>query len=450
MAGFAVDGLVSGLDTTALITSLMQAEALPQAALKTKVSTTQTVISAYQSVNARYAALQTSAETLGKAETWTAVGAASSDSSVSVTADATASSGALSFRVTATATGQISVSNAVPLSDPTTFTGYPIQINNAAGVMVGSVTPASGSLTDVVTAINSAAATTGVHAIAVQVAPGSYRLQLSSDKVGSQSAFSVNAGFAASAGIGAPLQAAADATVHIGPAIGGYDVTSNTNTFTGVMPGVTFTVSKKDTDVTISMAKNPNSLADRVQAFVDASNAALTEITRQASFDSTTTSGGPLLSDFAVRQLSSNTISAISQPVVLAGPPAKSVSPVIAGIQTDRNGKITFDRSVFLALQASDPVAAQGAVQGVAERVADVASAATDKTTGTLTQAIQGRNDLVKELGERIADWDDRLTLRQANLQRTFTAMEVAMSKIKSQSSWLGSQLAAMPPTSAS
>jgi flagellar hook-associated protein 2 len=267
---FAVDGLISGLDTTSLINSLMQAEAIPQTALKHKVTATQAVISAYQSVNAKYAALQTSAELLGKDETWTAVAATSSDASVTVSADATATAASLSFRVTSTATGQISVSNAVPLDDPATFTGYPIEVRDAAGVVVGTVSPVSGSLSDVVTAVNQASAITGVKAAAVQVAPGSYRLQLSSTTAGSQSAFSVNPEFATSAGIGAPMQQAQDAVIHVGPATGGYDVTSGSNTFTGVLQGVTFTVSQKDVDVTISTAQDPEALADKVQAFVDA------------------------------------------------------------------------------------------------------------------------------------------------------------------------------------
>jgi flagellar hook-associated protein 2 len=449
MTSFAVDGIVSGLDTTALITALMQAEAMPQAALQTKVTDTNTVISAYQSVNARFAALQTSAEALSKATTWSAVAASSSDPSVGVTADANASVGSLSFRVLSTAAGQISVSKAVPLNVATSFdvASFPIEIRDAAGVTVGSVTPASGSLADVVSAINVAAATTGVKAVAVQVAPGSYRLQLSSATVGSTSAFSVNDSFALSAGIGAPLQDATDAVVHIGPAGAGYDVTSNTNTFTGALPGVTFTVSKKDTDVTLSMANNPNALADQMQAMVDATNAALTEIGKQTGYDATAKKGGVLLTDSGVRELKTATLMGVTQAVALLGPPPTSVSPVSVGIQTDRFGTMTFDRAKFLALQAADPAQAQAVVQGVAGRLAAVAKGATDKTTGTLTLAVQGRNALVTDLSTRITDWDGRLALRKAALQSQFSAMEVALSGMKSQSSWLSSQLNAMPAT---
>ena len=446
MPGFSVDGLISGLDTTSLIASLMQAEAMPQSALIVKVNNTQTVIGAYQAINTRYAAVQASGDLLGKPESWTTVAAKSSDASVSVTADTTATAGSLSFRVTSTAAGQISISNAVPLSDPTTFSGYPIQIRDANGVTVGSVTPASGSLSDVVAAINGASATTGVKAVAVQVAPSVYRLQLSSTTVGAQSAFSVNDEFAASAGIGVSLQAATDAVVHIGPAVGGYDVTSSSNTFSGVMPGVTFTVTKPDVDVTISTARDSGALADKVQAFVDAANAALAEVARQTGYDATAKKGGPLLGDAGVRSLQSNTLSNVSQSVVLAaGPPATSVSPAVAGIETDRNGKLTFDRAAFLSLLASDPAQAKTVTQAVAGRVATVAAGASDKATGTITNAIQGRNDLVKELTDRIAGWDDRLALREATLKRTFSAMEVTLSGLKSQSSWLAGQIASLP-----
>jgi flagellar hook-associated protein 2 len=243
------------------------------------------------------------------------------------------------------------------------------------------------------------------------------------------------------------MQDATDAVVHMGPAGGGYDVTSNTNTFTGALPGVTFTVSKKDTDVTLSMAKNPNALADQMQAMVDATNAALTEIGKQTGYDAATKKGGVLLTDSGVRELRSATLMGVAQAVAMPGPPPTSVSPASVGIQTDRFGKMTFDRATFLALQTTDPAQAQALVQGVASRVAAVAKGATDKTTGTLTLAVQGRNALVKDLSTRITDWDDRLALRKATLQHQFSAMEVALSGLKAQSSWLSGQVAAMPAT---
>ena len=44
---FAIDGLVSGLQTTSMIDSLMKIDAIPQTLLKAKVSASQSLISAF-------------------------------------------------------------------------------------------------------------------------------------------------------------------------------------------------------------------------------------------------------------------------------------------------------------------------------------------------------------------------------------------------------------------
>src|SRR3954468_9014136 len=59
-----VDGLVSGMDTTSIITKLLQAEANPQTLLKQKLSVAQTQASAYRTVNTTFAAVRAAAEGL--------------------------------------------------------------------------------------------------------------------------------------------------------------------------------------------------------------------------------------------------------------------------------------------------------------------------------------------------------------------------------------------------
>src|SRR4051794_788095 len=56
-----VDGLVSGLSTSTIISQLMQIEAQPQAKLKSQVSAESSRISAFQAVNSKLTALQTAA-----------------------------------------------------------------------------------------------------------------------------------------------------------------------------------------------------------------------------------------------------------------------------------------------------------------------------------------------------------------------------------------------------
>ena len=114
VSGLGIDGLVSGLDTTSLINSLMTAEAQPQTDLKTKVTATQTTITALQGLNTQIAALATLATTT-KAPTSLAAFTASS-SATSVTAATTTSATAGSFDLIVGAVAQANQSTSGVLS----------------------------------------------------------------------------------------------------------------------------------------------------------------------------------------------------------------------------------------------------------------------------------------------------------------------------------------------
>src|SRR5689334_6277634 len=113
MAGTAsVSGLVSGLDTSTIISQLMQVEAQTQTNLKTKLSTEQSNVKSLQDLNSAFASLATSAADLAKATAWNPVKVTSSSTLVSATAGTNAVTGPLSFTVGHTA-----------LSHRLTFTG---------------------------------------------------------------------------------------------------------------------------------------------------------------------------------------------------------------------------------------------------------------------------------------------------------------------------------------
>ena len=85
---------------------------------------------------------------------------------------------------------------------------------------------------------------------------------------------------------------------------------------------------------------------------------------------------------------------------------------------------------------------------GLAQRLATVGNDSTNSVTGLITNAIQGRQNEINQLGDAIADWDVRLALRKQTLQKQFTDMEVALGQLKDQSNWLAGQLASLPSAS--
>jgi len=61
---------------------------------------------------------------------------------------------------------------------------------------------------------------------------------------------------------------------------------------------------------------------------------------------------------------------------------------------------------------------------------------------------INRRNAAITGLNEQVASWDVRLDLRKTALERQWSALEVSLSKLQSQSSWLSGQLAGLPSSS--
>jgi flagellar hook-associated protein 2 len=454
-----VSGLVSGLDTSSIITQLMQIEAQPQTDLKTKLTSTQTALSSYQGLNTKFQALLTAAQKVQDSATWGARAATSSDTSVAASATANALSGSLTFTVNqlATSHSMLSVNSTSSLTDTSTFSGNPFTLRANDGTAT-TITPTDGSLQSLVTAVNNANA--GVRAAAVQVSPGQYKLQLSSTTTGDSSTFAVEdlAGSGSSNALGGltVVQQGQNASIHVGSATAGFDVTSASNTFTDVSPGLTFTVSKADVTSTISVSNDATSISNNVSALVQAANDVLSAISTQTAAgtlnsDGTRTGAGALASDTTIKMLSSRVIQAVTDAVGGVG----GKSAAVYGIQSTSSGTLTFDATKFQAAYAADPAGTQAILApttgtGVAQRLATVATNASDPVTGSITSTITSTNSAISQMNDDIARWDVLLAQKQTNLQTQFTAMEVALQKLQSQSSWLSSQLGSLSANSSS
>ncbi len=435
-----VDGLISGLSTSQLISQLMQVEAAPQTKLKRTLSNEQTIITAYQSVNSKMSALKTAAEALNTSTGWQVMKATASSDAITVSAGSSAVTGQLSFNVTNLAQAQVSTAAMPASGDVVGASGITVNIGTG-----GSAVSTNIPLTDITTntpqgvadAIN--AKGLAVRATVVTTGDGTTLLQFASTKTGLANAFTVDGLVGDQPHNVFDPQ---DATISVGdPAQGGYTITSAGNTFNNVVPGVTVTAVKKTTEaVTVAVSADRDKLADKMQALVDATNAALTSISSQSTYVPDTKTGGPLLADSNTRFMAQRLLSAVSNGRSGYG----SFSQL--GVSLNRSGQLTFDRNKFLAALDADPAKVQDVVaNGLATTLAAEGKHATDIVDGSLTLAIQGENAKVKDLNDRIADWDVRLKTRQDALQRQFTNLEVTLGKLKDQSNWLAGQIASLP-----
>lgn len=475
----AVDGLVSGLDTSSIISQLLQVDAAPQTKLKSNVSAAQSKVTAFQSVNTKLAALQTAAANLQSASAWTAAKATTVGDGVTATATPSATPSSLSFRVDNLATGRSVRSGDIPAGADLTAIKAALSLPMDVvrdGKVVGTVDASAGPLEAVVASINKIQGL-GLSAVAINMGNNTYRVQITSSTTGAKNGNfdlvpwqSGQQGPYSNADAASATRSTKFTTTAVAsslslelPAAAGTGaaaqyVTSESNTF-NLMPGVSVTASKvtpQDADpVTVSVATDATAVTAAVKSLVDAANAALSELASQTKAGvvgptGSISGGGVLRGDSLMRSLTSSILTQVT--TALGG----TQSAASFGVQTTRDGQLTFSADTFAKAYAADPVKVQKAFSprsadstvtealsdGLADRLAKVAKAATDPSTGTLTKAITGQNDAISDLTQRIADWDSRLADKKARYQKYYATLEVSLGKLQSQSTWLSGQLA--------
>jgi flagellar hook-associated protein 2 len=301
------------------------------------------------------------------------------------------------------------------------------------------------SLDEMVAKINDAGA--GVRAVKVSAGADTtgeplYRLQVTSTETGKAAAFSLTDD-AGSDVFAAHVTTASDAAVTLwaGDAATETTITSATNTFTGLLPGVDVTVSKTSADpVTVTVADDAEARTTTAKELVGA----LIEIfsfidarTKVSTAANGSTTGGVFTGESVVRDAKQALLSAATAPI-------GGRSPSEVGISITRDGTVTFDAEKFTNALKDDPAFASEVFTTIATRVQDTAENLSDKYDGRLTSSIKNREDSARNIDDEIASWDRRLALRRTTLEATWANLEVQMSAMQAQQQWLAGQLAGL------
>lgn len=454
--GISLDGLVSHLDTTALIKALMDVEAIPRDLLRAKADDKGAIVSQLQSLNAALQELATRSDAAASGDLLGQVVATSSSSAVTAIAHAGAAPVTAELVVDGLAQRHTVVTAALAdwPDEPPVLT-----LENAAGERI-EVTAASASLADVARAVNQAGY--GITASVVSAGEDAdgiplQRLQLTADRSGSGSAFRVLRGGADAVAAGtaqdvatepgaAVTVPAADARVLLWAGTAAEQaITSETNTFTDLFPGVDVTIAAAGADpVTIAVSDDPAESAAATTDFVTQLATLLARIDKgsTATVGGETTTLGVFTGDSTVRALRQALAEAVQFPV-------GGVSPATIGISMDRHGVLTIDQDKLSAALADDPGAVRAIVTGVGARVQETAERYSDKYDGLLTARITGQQDEIEALGDQMDRWDVRLAQRKSALERTYAHLETMLSQLQAQSSYLTSQLAGLPGSAA-
>ena len=305
---------------------------------------------------------------------------------------------------------------------------------------VAQVSVGGGTLAEVVDTVNRAGLS--YTAAAVNVG-GGYRLQLTAKETGAASAFTPDPGIFGATGF-TTLSAGTDARITVEGA-NPFTVSSATNTFKGLLPGVDVTVNKTTTaPVTISTERDNETVTTRMEELVTKVNEILGRIAKATANEPGQTRS-VLRGDRASRQAADALRSALVGPVEGSG--YGSVGMV--GVELNREGTLTFDKTKFAAALESKPTevarlftdpATTGAT-GALDRLVAAADSAAAASTGYLFTAGESQNRRIDDYGRQIDAYERRLSVKEAALRRTYANLEVALNGLQKQSSNLAAQL---------
>lgn len=455
MAGISISGLMSGLDTNAIVGQLMSVERMAKTPIVLGQNKASALSEALTNLNGLFKKLGDAANGFAPASVldksnFDAVTTKSSDESVAtVTPGAKPATADLSFTVRSVAQASSGVSkNAFTLTD-TLGNGQALNLNIGTGGKTTDVTVNAGAtLTDVVDAINTSGA--GVRANLLKVNDTQYALQITAEKTGLAGTVSIDdASGTFSAGLQETAKGA-DTQITVGSGANALSITSSERTIKDLVPGLDVTVKKASAEpVRITSRPDNDTLAQKAQDFVNAMNSVLSDVSSKTkananaapSTDPYANSGGGVF-------LGNSTVLNLQQQLqnVLVGSAANLPSNV--GISIDKNGAATFDKDAFVKALNEDPARVKTIMTETAKQVGQVTKAATDMTNGALTMAVQGQSDVVKDYTQRLSNFEDRMTSLEARYKAKFDALDSMLSKMKSQSDWLSGQLKSLPSAS--
>jgi len=406
--GITATGVGSGLDIDGLVTQLMAAERAPmdRRLLKRESSITSD-ISALGSLKSALSSLKTSIASANSLSTYQQRNATSSNTdALTVEASARAALGNYSVNVEGLAAAQsvavrstfIAPSSEVGTGTLTfTFgtTGYTPDasnpVNNAndtydsfvakAGVSSKTVTisNADSSLSGVRDAINRA--DIGVSAAIVNDGTG-YRLVISSDATGAENSVEISVSdtgdsnntdnfglsrlaFNSSVGTTNAYQtvAAADAAF----TVNGLSLSSDTNTVSNALDGLTFTLIKKTTTAAnVTVTDNTAGIKGAITSFVGGYNAFNGAATRLTAFDASSGVAGALQGDFTARSIIGQTRTTLGAAALGFDGALSRLAEI--GITTTKTGDLEVDDTKLDAALKSS----YEDVTGVLTRFADV------------------------------------------------------------------------------
>jgi flagellar hook-associated protein 2 len=453
MANIQFGGLITGMDTNALVAGLVAAERRSITVLQNQKVRYQAQDAVLASVIGALGRLKSSAQNLSVTTDFIKRSATSSNpAALTVSASSTADIGSNIITVDSLAKAQSVQSTS--FADTSAAIGTGTLTISVAGTDTDIVIDnTNNTLAGLRTALNDsgAAVTASIVNVSASATPD-YRLVVQSERTGTANAVTLSGILAGGtdpfAGGGQVVQAATDAVF----AVNGLKISRSSNTVSDVISGVTFTLLDEGDrdgaiDATDPMAKitvtaNNSTIASTVKDLVESFNAVNKIVNDQFKLDPNTNRQGSAAGDASLRGVLSRLRSELSSAGGI-GVGYKYLSDI--GVKFQKDGSLTLAESKLADALGADPTGVANlflAVQnGVGKRIPDAVDDYVSAVDGALTFRQKGIGQSIKQIDDKIESEEKRIAATEERLTKQFSALEELVSQLKSQGEFLTQQL---------
>lgn len=453
MAGIALSGIASGVDTATIVSQLMQLQSQKKTRVEMRQKHVQAQATGLKDVKAKLDALKTAATALRDASTWkSSQTVESSDAArVAVTKTGGAPIGGYAIQVTQLAA---SAQKSYTWTETTSATTLTFDDGDATTDPVTVDVGANAKLADVASAIN------GKGAAPVFAAVVGDKLVLSSRKTGEDVDFGATGDQLSNPVSSVPGK---DAKYFLGD--DPTEKSNASNVVTNAVAGLTLTL-KGTTSSAVSVTVgeptlDKSAVKSKVKAFVDAYNAvvtlARTELAEKKVSDPTTSTDaakGALFGDSGVTSMLSRLRTAMSEDYttignsaalddladigISSGKPGASVTQAKSGLLELDDTKLTeaLDADSEAVRRLFGGTGTSGFAQDIEKLLTDMGNVIDDRVTNVDKSA--------RRIGDELTRTEERLAAQEKRLKAQFAAMETALNQSQTQQSWLTGQLNAL------
>ena len=192
--------------------------------------------------------------------------------------------------------------------------------------------------------------------------------------------------------------------------------------------------------VTITVATDGEETSETIKELVEVYNEIVDFFDAQNKVDEEGNASGPLFGDTTLRSIRSSLRGIVGGSFSTGNEAYQLLSQI--GITADTNGKLEFDQDDFEEALAADENAVTtlftDSTFGLSKRLEDQIDLYTDSVDGLIKTRTEGFDRRIKQTKDRIEDGERRLTLYEERLTLKYANLETLLTRLQGQGSSIG------------